>query len=104
MKNIVAVLLTALLFISCKKEKTEPEFCEDGYIRWGGSVAVDGIEWYFTKDLSGTQTAYKMENLTADFEVDSLAVSICLVKTDKKFPCFCPVALPVYRINSIKRR
>ena len=98
------VLATAVLFISCKKEKTGKEFCEDGYIRWGGSLAIDGIEWYYTKDLSGTQPAYKMENLAADFEADSLAVSVCLVKTDKKFPCFCPEPLPVYRINSIKRR
>jgi hypothetical protein len=104
MKKIIVVLATAMLFISCQKEKTEPEFCEDGYIRWGGSLAVDGIEWYFTKDLSGTQTSYKMENLSADFEEDSLAVTVCLVKTSKTFPCFCPAALPVYRINSIKRR
>jgi hypothetical protein len=104
MKTIILVLMAAVSVISCQKEKTEPEFCEDGYIRWGGSLAVDGIEWYFTKDLSGTQTSYKMENLSADFEVDSLAVSICLVKTDKTFPCFCTAALPVYRINSIKRR
>lgn len=104
MKKIIVLLATVVSLISCKKEKAEKEFCEDGYIRWGGSVALDGIEWYYTKDLSGTQTSYKMENLSADFEVDSLAVSICLVKTDKKFPCFCPAALPVYRINSIKRR
>lgn len=104
MKKIIVVLATALLFISCQKEKANKEFCEDGYIRWGGDIAADGTGWYYAKDLSGTQTAYKMENLTSDFEVDSLAVSICLVKTDKKFSCLCPDALPVYRINSIKRR
>jgi hypothetical protein len=105
MKKIITILTAAVLFISCQKEKTEPEFCEDGYIRWGGSLALDGIEWYFTKDLSGTQASYKMENLSADFEADSLAVNICLVKTDKTFTVFTPGGiLSIYYINSIKRR
>lgn len=99
MKHLfLALIALAFVFTSCTKEAN----CIAGTIQWGGEPAADGLGWYleseeFTKPV-------KLKNLSSTYQVDDLAVSACLLKTDEKYQCFCAEPLDVYNIKSIRKR
>jgi hypothetical protein len=106
MKKLLALCLLTFSLAACDKSfEKAPETCKDGYMRWRGDPALDGIEWYFSEDaVDGQPQAYKFDNLPEAYQQDSLAVRVCFYITDKTFPCYCGVPLKVYHITSIKKR
>ncbi|HVG40954.1 MAG TPA: hypothetical protein VM888_05025 [Chitinophagaceae bacterium] len=103
MKRLSVLLFSYVLLLSCNKEVAETT-CLDGYIFWGGDPAADGRGWYFSENKSST-TTYYLESLPDKYKTDETAVSICLLKTDKQFLCFCAGDFPYYyRITKIDKR
>ncbi len=105
MKQIyIALIALAFIFASCTKEAKciDNTTCFDGTIQWGGEPVVDGLGWYFQSDEFTKPV--KLKNLSSTYQVDDLAVSACLVKTDEKYQCFCAEPLDVYEIKSIRKR
>ena len=103
MKQIYTALIAlAFLFASCEKEiNCKDTTCIDGTIQWGGEPAVDGLGWYLQSDEFTKPV--KLKNLSSIYEVDDLSVSVCLVKTNEKYQCFCAEPLDVYEIKSIRK-
>lgn len=100
MKSIAGTIVFLLLLVtSCTKEN----FCAEGYIRWGGDPAADGLGWHYVNDLTDSRV-YILENLPDDFKRDSLPVRICLKETNRKFYCECSRPFNYYHINSVTRR
>lgn len=107
-----ALFFTVLLcFLSCNKQRNEAQvdFCREGYIYWGGAYAVDGIGWYFAESRSGSWLAMQLkeEELPAAYKTnpsDSIAVLMCLKKTEERAPCFCSVPGYFYKIISIQKK
>jgi hypothetical protein len=112
MKKFVFILCTGLFIQSCSLKKEEcscaADYCADGFIYWGGSSAVDGIEWYFAEKREGNWKAAQVKEteLPAQFRNfnDSTAVNICLRKTTERAPCFCAAPSYYYKIISIRSR
>lgn len=111
MTKLILPFVAILSFLSCNKQNAEgqADFCREGHIYWGGSYAVDGVGWYFAENRSGSWSAkqLKEEELPAVYKTnpsDSLAVIICLKKTDERAPCFCSAPSYFYKIISIQKR
>jgi len=103
MKKLLIPLVVILSFFSCDKKSETMGICTDGYIHWGGEPAVDGLGWYF-KGTAEIKYAVKLKDLPAAFQTDSLAVTVCLQKTDEKYYCFCSQPMEVYIIKSIQKK
>jgi hypothetical protein len=106
MKQLIFSILLVLSLSACTKEKqntleNEP-VCTEGTIRWGGEPAVDGIGWYY--ETPAFSRSVKLENVPPDFFIDGLAVTACLLRTDRKYGCFCGTPLDVYDVFTIQRR
>jgi hypothetical protein len=98
MKQLFFAVSLLFLFTACQKETR----CIDGTIQWGGDPASDGLEWYFeSPELS---RHVKLKDLASEYKVDNLSISVCLVKTDEKYQCFCAEPMDVYAIKSIRKR
>ncbi len=102
MKLLIILPVLVLSFLSCSRQPEEG-ICTDGYIHWGGEPAVDGVSWYF-KGTAELQYAVKLKDLPAAFQIDSLPVNVCLIKTNEKYHCFCSQPMEVYTIKSIHRK
>lgn len=103
MKKLIFSFIVILAFLSCNKQTEPTGICTDGYIHWGGEPAVDGLGWYF-KGTSQILYGVKLKNLPAAFQTDSLAVTVCLQKTDEIYNCFCSQPMEVYSIKSIQKK
>lgn len=99
MKPFLLSLIVLFLFASCRKEK----LCIDGVIHWGGEPAVDGLGWYFVSASLGDKPV-KLKNLPVEYQINEQPVSVCILKTNEKYQCFCATALDVYSINQIRKR
>jgi hypothetical protein len=100
MKSFVDLVLIVSLFFSCKKE-TETAICFTGKVVWGGSQALDGIEWMIYDTTTNAQ--YKVLDPGNNFRQHNLIVNACLTKTNETYPCFCAGPVYIYTINSISR-
>lgn len=98
MKQLLLAISLLFIFTACQKET----LCTDGTIQWGGEPAVDGIEWYF--ESSEFSRPVKLKDLPSEYKVDGLSISVCLVKTDEKYQCFCAEPMEVYAIKSIRKQ
>jgi hypothetical protein len=106
MKKTVLLVSLFCLFFACRKKQdafVPDSFCQDGYIRWGGSPAADGLGWYYAANLDRTWV-YVLKDLPDNFKTDSLAVSVCLEKTRELMACNCSEPFPYYKVNSIRLR
>lgn len=106
MEKIIVVLLCGTLFFSCSKKDSfnGDSFCADGYIRWKGQPAADGLGWVFYRN-TGRTNPYVLKNLPESFKRDLLNVNICLEETQERFSCYCTTgSVPYYEINFIERR
>jgi hypothetical protein len=106
MRSIILTLLVLVAFTACQKEDKPATLCIDGLIRWEGPPEADGLGWTVRKQSSDESwpIPYVLDNLPAGFQHDSLPVSICIYKTDKKLYCMCAQPLDKYGISSIRRR
>lgn len=104
MKKIIGLLLIpALFFGACKKEKSE-DTCTVATVQYAGDPAADGLGWVLVTD-SVNWKYLPPEEIPADFKVNGLQVDVCYVTTDKDFVCFCPSPRQkIVRITSISRR
>ncbi|MBS4066332.1 MAG: hypothetical protein KGZ74_17360 [Chitinophagaceae bacterium] len=108
------VLIACVFFAaqSCKLKKEEcscvAASCAQGFIYWGGPYAADGIGWYFAEKREGNwlPAQLKEEELPNEFKNfnDSIAVTICLQKTNERAPCFCASPSYFYKIVRIEKR
>ena len=98
MKQLLLSCFVLFVFIGCQKE----QLCTDGVIHWGGEPAVDGLGWYFTS--ADLPKAVKLKDISAAYLTDSLAVSVCLIKTEETYQCFCAEPMEVYAIKKIRKR
>jgi hypothetical protein len=98
MKSFFTLLLLSIVFFSCKKE-TETAICFTGKVHWGGSQALDGIEWMIFDTATNTQ--YKVVDPGNNYRQHDLIVNVCLTKTNETYPCYCAGPVYIYRINSI---
>ena len=106
MKQLLLICFLAAAFVSCTREPADTldtSGCIDGHIFWGGDPQVDGLGWYF-QGTTELKEKIKLKNLTAAYQQDNLAVSVCLEKTDEKYYCMCVKPLDVYMIISIRKR
>jgi hypothetical protein len=99
MKPFFLSLIVFFLFASCQKEK----LCIDGIIQWGGDPAVDGLGWFFTSASLGDKPV-KLKNLPVEYKINDQPVSVCVLKTNEKYQCFCAAPLEVYSILQIRKR
>jgi hypothetical protein len=108
MRVPAAILLIFLLNACSKSNGPSDSFCATGYIYWGGDYAVDGIGFYFADTREGNWRAkqLKADELSSEFKslTDSVAVNICLKKTDERAPCFCVSPSYYYKVVSIQKR
>jgi hypothetical protein len=107
MKNLLILFIILISITGCKKQ--QPDFCKEGYIYWGGDPAVDGLGWYFAEGrTSAGMTFYQIKDSELNNEyknyTDSVAVHICLRKTNERAPCFCAASTMYYHVISIKKR
>ncbi len=100
MKYFLLIIFLATVFISCKKE-TETAICFTGKVHWGGSQALDGIEWMIYDTTTNTQ--YKILDPGNTFRVNNLIVNVCLTKTNETYSCYCAGLVYIYKIKSISR-
>jgi hypothetical protein len=100
MKTLITIFLSGLLFFSCKKE-TETAICFTGKIHWGGSQAVDGLEWQIYDNVNNV--FYKVIDPGFAYQQNNLTVQVCLTKTNETYPCFCAGPVYIYNIKSISR-
>jgi len=106
MKRLLMICFVAAAFVSCTREPAETfdaAGCINGHIYWGGDPQVDGLGWYFMGETE-LKEKVKLKNLSAEYQQDKLAVSVCLEKTDEKYYCMCVKPLDVYLITSIRKR
>jgi len=99
MKSFFLSLIVLFVFASCQKDK----LCIDGVVHWGGEPAADGLGWYFLSSELGDKPV-KLKNLSTEYEINDLPVSVCLIKTKEKYQCFCATPLEVYSIAQIRKR
>ena len=98
MKQVILSLILFLLFSSCQKD----QLCTDGVIRWGGEPAADGLGWYFESEE--LPRSVKLTEIPSNYLVDNLAVSVCLIKTNEQYQCFCAEPMEVYTLKRIRKR
>ena len=105
MKKILLSVILLCLFFACRKKDgfVADSFCQDGYIRWGGNPSADGLGWYYAQHLNRSQI-YILKDLPVAFQRDSLAVSICMEKTNDLFYCMCASPYHYYKVNTIRLR
>ncbi|MEJ8817447.1 hypothetical protein [Lacibacter sp. H407] len=98
MKQFLLSFFVFILFSACQKD----QLCTDGVIRWGGEPAVDGLGWYF--ESADLPRIVKLKDIPSRYLTDSLAVSVCLIKTNEKYQCFCAEPMDVYEVKRIGKR
>ncbi len=106
MKPLLVICFLTVAFVSCTRvpaDTVDTSGCIDGHIYWGGDPAVDGLGWYF-QGTTEFKDKVKLKNLSAQYQQDKLAVSVCIEKTDEKYYCMCVKPLDVYIITRIQKR
>ena len=98
MKQLLLSCFVLFMFIGCQKD----QLCTDGFIHWGGEPAVDGLGWYF--ETAELPRIVKLKDIPSAYLTDSLAVSVCIIKTEEKYQCFCAEPMEVYKIKKIRKR
>lgn len=105
MKNTIAILLTLILFTSCRRDQfykscpDTPKDVPNGLIIYSGEVAADGCGWLVKV---GTNW-YHPESLSEEFKKTDLEVFVCFEFTGEKFYCgLSGEGVPVIKIKDIK--
>ena len=104
MKKIIAVVASGIFLVACNKEKQGRGFCsETAVVRWSGDPAADGLGWIIFDSVGGARSMVP-RNLSNEYKIDNLPVSVCMVETDEKYPCECLQAVNKYQITYIRKR
>jgi|GEM_PF-934908 len=104
MLRLYCLLLLLIAVGGCSREKQGEGSCFDGFVRWQGDPAVDGLGWTIHKGDSVNSRPFIPHNLPQEFQQHELGVHVCLYPTGEKFYCNCIQPLDKYHITSIRRR
>jgi hypothetical protein len=98
LNSIRLFVLFSGLFLFCSCSKNETTYA--GLVRFSGDVAVDGCGWVIDVE-NGT---FHPNNLSAEFQQDSLAVELSYKGTNEKYNCGLGNSLKIIEISSIEKQ
>lgn len=86
----------------CKEKDEKTNDCPNGVIMYAGNPAADGLGWVIRFESGKIE---KPSNLSDNFKIENLNVSVCYEKTNEKFPCMCKDGgIEMIKIVSIQKR